>query len=180
MQVVLYNMANDIAWKAKKAKRHELKNHVWRFLLYPQFWIDPSKHIATPLSWNQIKFNETNSSAIPTSNGIYCFVVIPPTPNLFETRYLFYIGKASSASLRSRYKEYIDEMNDIGIGKQKPRIKVQEMLNEYYDHIYFFYAPISNATVVIDSEKKLLNTFFPYVNTLIPEATISEEYKHIY
>jgi len=173
-------MANDIAWKAKKNRRQELKSHVWRFLLYPEFWVDTSKHIGVSLNWKNILFQETNKSLIPAKKGIYCFVVIPPTPNLFTTKYLFYIGKASSSTLKARYSNYIDEMNDTGIGSQKPRIKVQEMLNEYYNHIHFFYAELTKEADIIDCEKKLLNTFFPYVNSIIPEATISEEYKHIY
>ena len=91
-----------------------------------------------------------------------------------------YVGKASSATLRSRYKNYIDEMNNIGIGDQKPRIKIQEMLNDYYNHIYFFYSELTSATEIIETEMKLLNTFMPYVNTSIPELQISEEYRHIY
>lgn len=171
---------HDIPWNLKKERRLELKSHVWRFLLYPSFWSDSTKHISSRLIWKKIKFADDNASKIPNSKGIYCFVVIPPTPNLFITRYLFYIGKASSATLKGRYKNYIDEKNGIGIGAQKPRIKIQEMLNEYFGHIYFFYTEIKDNNEVIDCEKKLLNTFFPYVNTLIPEATISEEYKHIY
>ena len=173
-------MANDIAWKSKKARRDEVKNHVRRFLLYPPFWADVNKQIIQTLTWNNIIFDENNIMSIPTAKGIYCFVVTPPTPNLFPTFYLFYIGKASGATLRSRYKNYINEMNDIGIGKQKPRIKVQEMLNEYYGNIYFYYATLSNNASIVECEEKLLNTFFPYVNSQIPDAVINAEYKHIY
>ncbi len=173
-------MAHDLTWSDKNNRRKSLKNHIHRFLLYPDFWSDTLKHIGHNLKWKKIKFAENNFSQIPSKTGIYCFVVIPPTPNLFITRYLFYIGKASSTNLKTRYKQYINEKNGIGIGDQKPRIKIEEMLNEYYGNIYFFYSEIPIATNVLECETKLLNTFFPYVNTLIPEATISEEYRHIY
>jgi len=172
---------HDINWKAKRERRQEIKEHVRRFLLFPSFWEDPTKLIANDLKWRKIKFANDNSLSIPTKKGIYCFVVIPPIENkLFITRYLMYVGKASSATLRSRYKNYIDEMNNIGIGDQKPRIKIQEMLNDYYNHIYFFYSELTSATEIIETEMKLLNTFMPYVNTSIPELQISEEYRHIY
>lgn len=118
---------------------------------------------------------------VPNSNGIYCFVVTPPKViGLFDTQYLFYIGKASSAKLRARYKNYIKEKNGVGIGKQPPRIKIQEMLNIYFDHIYFYYLVENDSKKVIEYEDKLLDVFMPYVNTLIPRAQIKEEYKHIY
>lgn len=171
---------HDIAWKKKKVKRVEIKDHIRRFLLYPAFWNDAAKQLSVTLTWKRIKFAEDNFDKIPTNKGIYCFVVIPPYTGLFTTKYLFYIGKASGTSLKSRYKNYIDEKNGIGIGKQKPRVKIEEMLNEYLGHIYFYYAVLDNKSDIVDCENKLLNTFFPYVNSHIPEATVSEEYKHIY
>ena len=171
---------NDIDWKAKRGKRVEIKSYVRRFLLYPAFWEDVTKHFGVELKWRKIKFSKTNYNEIPTTTGLYCFVVIPPIPDFFITRYLFYIGKASGTNFRSRYKNYIDEMNGIGIGKQKARIKVEEMLNDYYDDIFFFYSEINDPDVIKELENKLLDTFFPYVNSHHPEATVSEEYKHIY
>ncbi len=172
---------NDITWKAKRNRRQEIKEHVRKFLLFPAFWGNPKKKITFQITWRHIKFNDTNWNLIPNKNGVYCFVVIPPTTNsFFETKYLFYIGKASSATLRARYKNYIDEKNNIAIGDQKPRIKVQEMLNDYFNHIYFFYAEITDKKLIVEAEEKLLNIHMPYVNTSIPELKISEEYKHIY
>ncbi|MFB5946401.1 hypothetical protein [Albibacterium profundi] len=171
---------HDISWNAKRGRRQEIKEHIRKFLLYPGFWNDSSKHIKHKIKWEKILFEDGNATSIPNKKGVYCFVVEPPVVDfIFETRYLFYIGKASSATLRARYKNYVDEKNNVGIGNQKPRIKVQEMLNDYYGHIYFFYAEL-NADLVKDIEEKLLNMYMPYVNTSIPELKISEEYKHIY
>ncbi|HEX8561865.1 MAG TPA: hypothetical protein VF676_02690 [Flavobacterium sp.] len=171
---------HDISWKAKRDRRQEIKEHIRKFLLFPEFWNDPTKQIGHKITWERILFEEGNTASVPNKKGVYCFVVEPPKVDfLFETRYLFYIGKASSATLRARYKNYIDEKNNRGIGNQKPRIKVQEMLNDYYGHIHFFYAEL-NTGVIKDVEEKLLNLYMPYVNTSIPELKISEEYKHIY
>lgn len=171
---------HDLDWGGKRARRQEIKSHVKKFLLYPTFWSDNTRHIGFPLRWRHIKFEETNFNQIPTGNGLYCFVVIPPVPNLFITRYLFYVGKASGASLRSRYKQYINEKNGIGVGDNKPRVKVEEMLNEYYGHIHFFFVEMNSTADIIEGEEKLLNSFYPHVNVLIPEATISDEYKYLY
>lgn len=174
------SLMHDISWNEKRSKRAEAKQHVRKFLLYPAFWKDPENRIEYEIEWTQILFQEDNFTSIPNRKGVYCFVVKPPVVDfLFETQYLFYIGKAFSATLRARYKNYIDEKNNKGIGKQKPRIKVQEMLNDYYGHIYFFYAELKTSQIV-DAEDKLLNMFMPYVNTAIPKLKISEEYKHLY
>lgn len=181
VQLALFkNMAHDITWSGKKSRRNEIRSHIWRFLLYPSFWTDTNKHIGSSLKWKRLKFEDANMDKIPTRHGLYCFVVIPPTPNFIITRYLFYLGKASGSTLRTRYKQYLDEKKGNGIGAQKPRVKVEEMLNEYDGHIYFFYTEIDDSSQVIECEEKLLNTFYPYVNSLIPEGKISEEYKHIY
>jgi len=172
---------HDLDWQGIKEERLEIKNHVRKFLLYPKFWEDSSKIITKNMSWRRIKFTKRNVQHIPTNNGIYCFTVIPPKPNNFwNHKYLFYIGKASSTSLRTRFKNYLDEKNGIGIGKNKPRIKVMEFLNMYENYTYFFYCEVSTKNTIMTLEENLINTYMPYVNTAIPEARIREEFKHIY
>ncbi|MCK4408220.1 MAG: hypothetical protein KAT33_01940 [Bacteroidales bacterium] len=173
---------HDIDWIELRGKRANIKSYIRRFLLFPPFWEDSNKEINLDLRWNNKAFSDSNINEISTRNGIYCFVVEPSYSNnsIFQTRYIFYIGKASSCSLRSRFKMYLNEKQGKGIGDQKPRIKVQEMLNDYEDHIYFYYAEIENKTHIKKCEDKLLNTFVPYVNTHIPEASINPELKDIY
>ena len=172
---------HDIEWAKKKAVRREVKDHVRRFLLYPLFWEDQSRNLPQGLNWQKIKFDENNQTQIPNKHGVYCFVVEPPnTIGLFQTQYLMYIGKASSTGLRARYGHYINEKNGKGIGKQPPRIKVQEILNDFFGYIYFYFIEELDKKKVIEYEDKLLDTFMPYVNSLIPRASIKEEFKHIY
>jgi hypothetical protein len=173
-------MNHDIVWNNRRTSRAILKSYVRKFLLYPSFWEDNKKHITETLSWKSCEFSDLNKNKIPTKHGLYCFVVEPKTPNFLESNYLFYIGKASSATLRSRYKNYLNEKEGIGIGSQKPRIKVQEMLKDYEDYIHFYYVELNKTKDIILYEEKLLDQFMPYVNTKIPEATIKEEYRHIY
>lgn len=175
-------MSHDIQWNQKRKIRNDYKSYIRRFLLYPDLWRSDDNEILEKLEWKKIKFKSRNWNQIPASNGLYCFVVIPTTRKsmLFETRYLFYIGKASSTSLRQRFKDYIKERNGIGKGKSKPRIKVQEMLMDYKLDIYFYYTTVSDNESIEDYETKLINMFIPYVNTQIPQATIQSELKHIY
>jgi hypothetical protein len=172
---------HDLDWKSKRERRVTLKSYVRKFLLYPLFWEDDSKAILKNLPWEKIRFTTENKNKIPTKNGIYCFVVIPPVKysKLFSTSYLFYIGKAETTTLKARYQNYLNEKDGKGIGKQKPRIKIEEMLNDFAKYIYFFYAILDSGDI-ISCEEKLLDIFMPYVNTAIPEAKIKPEYKHIY
>lgn len=175
------DQVQDIDWGGKKTRRIEIKGFVRKFLLYPSFWEDNQKHVSGNLNWQCVFFNEQNILNVPTGKGIYCFIMIPPTPNNFwETKYLFYVGKAAVVSLRTRFKDYLKEKKGIGIGAQKARIKVEEMLNDFDGYLFFYYSVFPNRREIEETEDKLLNTFMPYVNTSIPEAKISEEFRHIY
>lgn len=156
-------------------KKGEYVLHLKKFFLYPQFWKDPLKHLTEPTGWNKVKFTKSNRSRIPKVKGVYCFVLQPKLVNLFETKYLFYIGK-TNRTLWVRYKEYLDDQ----AGKGKPRNKVFEMLTQYADYLYFYYTTIPVSADVDSCEEKLLNTFVPRVNTDIPEARISPELKNLY
>ncbi len=156
-------------------ERATLKDHVKKFFLYPDFWKDAGKQIPQPLRWSRYKFRTANLTRIPTSKGIYAFVLVPKYDNFCETRYLFYVGK-TNRTFKRRFKEYLDEK----AGKGKPRVKVFEMLNQYDGHMYFYFAPIVLDNVVGQSEDCVLDTFVPHVNCQIPEAKIKNELKYLY
>jgi hypothetical protein len=157
-------------------ERGFIKEHIWEFLLKPDFWINPTQQLTVVLNWNEIQFDTANLNSVPNNQkGIYCFVVKPEFNQLFETRYLFYIGK-TKRNFRKRYSEYLDD----AVGKGKPRSRVFKMLKLWKDHLYFYYANVSSNSDIDDSVTKLLNTFIPKVNTLIPIATIKPELKDIY
>lgn len=156
-------------------KKGEYVLHLKKFFLFPDFWEDPRKRLTEPTGWKKVKFTNANRSRIPKEKGIYCFVLQPELFNLFETRYLFYIGK-TNRTLWERYKEYLNDQ----AGKGKPRTKVFEMLKQYSNHLYFYYTTIQISADVDTCEEKLLNTFVPRVNTDIPEAKISSELKNLY
>ncbi|WP_460570914.1 GIY-YIG nuclease family protein [Flaviaesturariibacter terrae] len=157
------------------AKEAEIIQHIKRFLLYPSFWEDSSKHFTYKCNWRSYKFTTSNSSKIPVRKGIYCFVIKPSIPNFFPTNYLFYVGQ-TKRTLNQRFKEYLNDQQ----GKGKPRKKVFKMLNLYKKNVYFYFTPVSNNTRIDEIEEKLLNVFVPHVNTQIPEARISPELQYIY
>jgi hypothetical protein len=99
----------------------------------------------------------------------------PSYPSLFETSYLFYIGK-TSRPLKTRFREYFDERD----GNGKYRYLVREMLRLYKGNLFFYFLELESEQKVDESEVLLLNTFVPFVNTDIPEAKIEPNLKNIY
>lgn len=156
--------------------RSEYGQHIRKFFLYPKFWVDSTKDIKVdPSNWKNIEFDQLNKNKIPSSKGIYAFVVKPKYPSLFQTNYLFYIGK-TNRTLKERYKEYLAERD----GKGKYRYLVREMLKLYNGHVYFYYLELNDSSQVNEFETSLLNTFVPFVNTDIPLAKIDPDLKNIY
>jgi hypothetical protein len=149
--------------------------HIKKFLLYPSFWEDPTNKVPVTLKWKRRKFIDTNKKAIPKSKGVYAFVLIPTYHELFETRYLFYIGK-TNRTLHERFGEYLRERD----GKGKPRKKLFKMFKVYSKHLYFFYSEIPNVKDVNKTEDCLINSFVPFVNTQIQKARFKPELQYIY
>jgi len=91
------------------SKRSDYGSHIRKFFLFPEFWDDPHKDISiNPSFWHYVKFEEYNKDSVPPKKGIYAFVLKPSYPSLFETKYLFYVGK-TSRTLQKRFSEYFDE-----------------------------------------------------------------------
>lgn len=156
-------------------EKGQLKLHIRKFLLYPEYWDEATNRYTYNLKWNVVKFTEKNISRLPNSKGLYCFVVKPHFPCFLETRYLFYIGQ-TTRTLKQRFSEYIDDQE----GKGKPRPKIFEMLKLYKDHLFFYYSEMLVDSEIDEVEKKLLNTFVPHINTDIPKAKINPVLRNIY
>ncbi|MAZ26669.1 MAG: hypothetical protein CL868_06275 [Cytophagaceae bacterium] len=149
--------------------------HIKKFFLHPSSWNEAENQIPITLSWRKYKFSPQNRTKIPTSSGVYAFVVIPEFDNCFETKYLFYAGK-TNRTLRERYAEYLRER----AGKGKPRNKVFKMFKQYDGYLHFFFSEIENSNDVDSCEDCLLNTFVPHVNVQIAKAKIKPELQYIY
>lgn len=156
--------------------RGYMREHIWDFLLFPDQWIDPGNNIPVALVWNEVPFQKAELINVPNNQkGIYCFVVKPLVSQLFETKYLFYIGK-TTRNFRARFTEYLRDAE----GKGKPRPKVFTMLKLWNGYLHFYYAHIPNDRTISTCEEKYLNTLIPKVNTDIPKAKIKPELKNIY
>src|SRR4051812_46698363 len=124
----------DIAFNRRK----NTVLYIRKFFLHPPRWTDATMRLPFTPQWKSEKFTEANRHLIPNTPGVYCFVVKPSYPDLFETIYLFYVGKTDRA-LRTRFSEYLREKV---ADAEKARYKVQEMLNLYEDDLYFYYAEV--------------------------------------
>lgn len=164
-------MAYDIDF----IKKAQLKLHIRKFLLHPEYWNDVNNQIPYRLRWKGYKFEKKSNAKIPNHKGVYCFVVSPQIPNFFGTKYLFYVGQ-TTRTLRERFYEYLNDQK----GKGKPRAKVYEMLKLYQDSLYFFCSNINDNGQIDEVERKLLDTFVPHINTSIPKAKINPELRNIY
>lgn len=156
--------------------RGYMREHIWDFLLFPNHWVDPNNNIPIVLNWNEVPFDVGQINNVPNNQkGIYCFVVKPTISQMFETRYLFYVGK-TTRNFRARYNEYLRD----AAGKGKPRPKVFTMLKLWNGYLHFYYASIPSNINISTCEERYLNTLVPKVNTDIPKAKIKPELKNIY
>lgn len=156
--------------------RGYMREHIWDFLLFPNYWVDPNNSIPIVLNWNEVPFDVGQINNVPNNQkGIYCFVVKPTISQMFETRYLFYVGK-TTRNFRDRYNEYLRD----AAGRGKPRPKVFSMLRLWNGYLHFYYTSIPNNLNISTCEKRYLNTLVPKVNTDIPIAKIKPELKNIY
>jgi hypothetical protein len=165
-------MAFDIDFE----ERGLIREHIWKFLLFPEHWNDPANMIPVNLNWAEVPFDNAQLANVPNNQkGVYCFVLKPACNEFFETRYLFYVGK-TTRNFRARYKEYLND--NAGLGK--PRPKIFTMLKLWQGYLHFYFAPIASNADVSICEEKLLNSFVPKVNTDIPKARLKAELKNIY
>lgn len=153
-------MAFDFA--SRLASEQELGSfHVKKILLSPSHWARYSN--TTPLNWSCVKFESTNAGLVPTTHGVYSFVVDPGISQHPGTHYLLYLGRARSLTLRTRYKDYMQEKS-----ADKGRPPIQAMLNKWTDHLWFYYAEVEDTAVIDALEDELLTAYLPPFNQVFP------------
>ena len=155
-------MAYDLANKQKKL---ELLDYSRRFIISPTQWDQYPNTVI--LSWSCIRFEENYTQQVPNNEkGVYSFVTQPGIANHPQLSYLLYIGKTEKQSFQKRFKQYLDEPK-----KHKPRTHICEMLTNWQDHLYFYFAPISNLNLIDKVEDELIEALIPPFNDQLP-ATI--------
>ncbi len=158
-------MAYDFA--ASLASEQTLGSYlVKRFILSPDQWSGYAN--PTPLNWICVKFNAANAASVPSSNGVYTFVVNPGICQHPATQYPLYIGRARGISLRDRYRGYLREKV-----ADKGRPPIQSMLNKWSDHLWFYYAVVPDITAIDDLESDLLTAFLPPFNQSFPAEILT-------
>lgn len=144
--------------------RHALERfHLQRMILSPVQWATCSLPIK--LKWKHVKFSPENSRHVPNATGgVYTFVVKPDIAEHPACSYLLYVGKADK-SFRERYYAYI---KDKRLGDKSRRPHVEEMLNKWDGHLYFYYAEIERQELIQTIEQILLAAYLPPTNKSFP------------
>jgi hypothetical protein len=136
-----------------------------RMILYPNQWqrfVSPLSH---KLDWKPLKFEKSNSMAVPDDfGGIYSFVVRPEIADHSQCAYLMYIGKTNK--FRTRYYKYQSYLDKNAWDTDRPRIA--EMIHKWTDYLWFYYAKVSDPKLIKVTETPLIQAFLPPYNTEIP------------
>ena len=142
----------------------ELKKHRVAFTHSPLMW--SQCNLPVLLQWNSVKFGPEERNKVPLDqSGVYAFMLEPDFTGPPKSAYLIYIGKTSDP-LRERYGRYLTrELNRFG------RTIVGRMLNRWYDHIRFYYAPIEDKESIKGIEEALLNACVPPYNQIFTGTT---------
>lgn len=148
------------------ALRDEAKLHMMSFLLWKRKWslykrFLPQKNLS-PLNWQVFEFNSATATVIPTSAGVYAFLLQPRVDANLPVSYLLYIGK-TSRSLRTRYREYLNQ-SDAG------RTHIYDMFRLYTPgYVVFACAPLKMPNRDIkEVEDHLIRCYRPPLNQELP------------
>ena len=140
------------------AQRDEMKSRRHEFTLWPRMWQEFNMDVS--LEWHTRRLTRSERSNIPTSSGIYTFLVQPGIANHPQCSYLVYVGQA--VSLRNRFNNYLGREKRI-----TGRPKVVTWLNMYEDYMWFCYSLVPRAKLD-DVEAALLTAYIPIANDQFP------------
>ena len=136
----------------------ELKRHRVAFAHSPFMWSQCSLPVV--LQWESVKFGNEERDLVPLDqSGVYAFMLEPDVVGPPKAAYLMYIGETTDP-LRERYGRYLTRELNRTFG----RTIIGRMLNRWYDHLRFYYAPIANRDLIKGIEETLLNACVPPYN----------------
>ena len=136
----------------------ELKKHRVAFAHSPLMWSQYS--LAEGLKWESVKFGEEERTHVPLDrSGVYAFMLEPDFVGPPKSAYLMYIGKTTDP-LRERYGRYLTRELNRKFG----RTIIGRMLNRWFDHLRFYYAPIGDKDSITGIEETLLSACVPPYN----------------
>jgi hypothetical protein len=164
-----------VARAAQQAEADDFRRyHVQRFVLHPGQWLSYSPP-AAGLQWTGIKFGATNAKLIPKhKNGLYTFVAEPGIASHPSCHYLMYVGMVRDQGFYKRYRQYLNEEN-----VPKRREHVVELILKWPDHLWFYYAEITDVKSIPKCEDDLIAAYLPPVNKEFP-ARVRRPMKKIF
>ena len=126
------------------------------FVHSPDMWDECN--LPVELHWQRVRFGKDYRNQVPSDKfGVYAFMLAPNFIGVPESAYLLYIGQTHG--FRARYVQYLHEYSR---GFARPPIS--RMLERWYDHIWFHYAPLGNPCLLDKVEDALLNACIPPYN----------------
>ena len=135
-----------------------LKLHQKTFNLVPKFLEHDSRDIDL-LEWEEVKFSNDYKDDIPDERGLYAFTIHSSKTGLPMHGYIMYIGISgdnSSATLKKRFYNYLNDQQSITL----KRPKVREMLIRWKKVLYFQFTVVPDlSTDLHDLEQRLNDTF---------------------
>lgn len=141
-------------------EQNQLKAHHRCFYLWPRQW--KACELQEPFSWVTHPFKNDQIENIPSSPGIYSFVIRPGLVSHPACSYLMYIGK-TERTLRERFSEYFVEQNN-----DSRRPKIVRLLRMYRGYLYFCCSVIREAEQINKIEEELINAYLPPCNDQFP------------
>ena len=136
----------------------ELKKHRVAFAHSPYMWSQCILPVA--LQWESVKFGDEERKQVPLDrSGVYAFMLEPDVVGPPKAAYLLYIGMTTDP-LRERYGQYLTKELKRRFG----RTIIGRMLQRWYDHLRFYYAPIKDTDSIKGIEETLLNACIPPYN----------------
>jgi excinuclease UvrABC nuclease subunit len=139
---------HDIAYK---------NYHKVEFLFDIQAW---ESTINCELEWTNIQFSRNCQTSIPSSPGIYAFVVEPKLFSLDPANGFFYIGK--SKNLKKRIRSYIHEINLDFERTKRPHI--WKMINVWENRLRYYYSVTATEEEAIRIENEIIKALYPPFN----------------
>jgi excinuclease UvrABC nuclease subunit len=141
-----------------EAERDIRRYRVDRFILYPVHWENyPSIYC---LNRQKVKFDSSHVRSVPNDKrGVYTFVAEAATANHPACSYLLYVGKAEKQGLRKRYVKYLRAPREW-----RRRVHITRMVENWADHLWFYYAEIDDWSLIDQVEKELITAFLPPMN----------------
>lgn len=140
-------------------RTHE-KVHTEHFVLAPWAWALEAP--PATLRWEKIEFTADNKRSVPNkSRGVYSFVLRPQVEGEPAGEYVFYIGKVGAPDnarhFRDRYREYLGELT----ADDPDRIDLALALTQWQEAMWFYWAAVSDASLIDDCERRLIQCLRP-------------------